>query len=310
MTGGAGFIGSHVVASLVRDYHVRVLVNLFAGKRENVPIGVELLVGDITNRDDVHQAMQGIDRVVHLAALRSVPQSIKDMVGYADKNVTGTTMICDEALKAKVKRVVSISSSSVYGEGAPLPLREGHEAELKSPYAGAKFAAEIMARVAGSMGLDVVSLRYFNVFGPRQDPTGDYATFIPRTILNLVNGERQIIHEDGEQTRDFNPVANTVFGTRQALFSPRKFRGEAFNIASGKPHSVNEVYELARNLVAKYVPAAASVEPVRTGKVREGDIRNTSADLTNARECLDYVPVQSFEDGLSETVDYFCQRSI
>lgn len=310
MTGGAGFIGSHIVESLVRDgYRVRVLDNLFAGKRKNVPEGVEFVQGDITARDDVRFAMQGIDRVMHLAALRSVPASMTAMGDYFLVNVGGTAMICDEALKAGVKRVVSVSSSSVYGN-AQLPLKEGRESEEKSPYASSKRSAERVCVLAAAMGLDVVSLRYFNVFGPRQDPTGGYATFIPGTILKLSTGQRQTIHEDGEQTRDFNPVANTVHGSRLALFSPKRFQGEAFNVASGKPHTVNDVYERTRSSVARYVPAAAQVEPTRTGVVREGDIRHTAADLSLVERELGYHPVQTFEDGLDETVDYFLQRSI
>lgn len=312
VTGGAGFIGSHVVERLLADKHqVRVLDNLLSGKRAFVPLQADFVEGDVTNPEHVTNAMDGIERVVHLAALRSVPASWENPDEYQRVNVQGTQLVCAVACDARVKRLVNISSSSVYGI-APQPLREGREAErVESPYARTKREAEGVAMRAASKGLDVVSLRYFNVIGPRQDPAGGYATFVIGAIRKLLGNEQVIINEDGEQTRDFNPVANAVHGTLLALFSEREFRGEQVNIASGAPRTVNQAFETVRRSVARYRPEVLGVQPVRTGQVRKGDIRDNVADLTKARFLLGYVPVETFAVSVDKTVDYFvAQRSI
>ena len=309
VTGGAGFIGSHVVDGLLsKGYQVRIFDNLFTGSQNNIAHlkdKVELFQGDLRKQEDLDRAMQGVEGVIHLGAMRSVPASLENPKEYYDVNVTGTHNVCAAALKHKVKRVVSISSSSVYGEGAPLPSKEGNEGVMMSPYAISKKAAEDVCKFFSKQyGLETVSLRYFNVFGPRQDPSSQYATAIPLFISLLEKDSPPTIYSDGEQTRDFTHIANVAYGTIGALEAKGPFHGEPINIANGTPVSVNTlVANISRMLNKQHI------KPIITGKVRPGDIPHSFADNTRAKELLGYKEVMSLEDGLQQTVDWFVKKN-
>lgn len=302
VTGGAGFIGSHLVHRLVSEGHrVRVLDNLSEGRRENlteVMEAIEFLVGDLRDRAVVRRAVAGVEYVLHQAALRSVPRSVADPFATHDVNVTGTLSLLLAARDAGVRRVVFASSSSVYGAVSELPLRESQKPRPLSPYAASKLAGESYCQVFTTLyQVETVCLRYFNVFGPRQDPTSEYAAVIPRFILAALTNAPLEIHGDGLQSRDFTYVDNVVEANLLAATTPG-IAGEIFNVGGGQRFSVLEIKAQLEEILGK--PLAAYHTPARAG-----DVRHTQADLTKARERLGYCPQISFRDGLEKTLQYF-----
>jgi nucleoside-diphosphate-sugar epimerase len=307
VTGGAGFIGSHLVEELVRrGQRVRILDNFLTGKRENIaPFidKIELIEGDVRDPEACRRSLQGVDGILHQAALPSVPRSIENPVLVHDINVTGTLNLLWASRDAQVKRFVFASSSSVYGDDARLPQKEGLEGRPLSPYAlGKRFGESYCSLFFRLYGLETIALRYFNVFGPRQDPASQYAAAVPLFITKILSGERPLIFGDGEQSRDFTYVANVVDANLGALDAPAAAAGQAFNIACGARTTVND---LARDINGL---AGVSLEPVH-GEPRPGDIRHSFADITKARTLLRYAPGWSFRDGLSETVRWYKGRS-
>ncbi len=306
VTGGAGFIGSHIVERLVeRGHEVRVLDNLSEGRRENLASvwdRIEFLEGDLRDWECVRRAVRDVEYVLHQAALRSVPRSVEDPVTTTAVNVLGTVTLLHAAREAGVRRVVFASSSSVYGEVSELPLRESQPPRPISPYAVSKLAGEYYCSVFTRLyGLETVSLRYFNVFGPRQDPRSEYAAVIARFILAALRGEPLDIHGDGQQSRDFTYVENVVEATLRAAIQPG-IAGEVFNVGCGRRYSVLDVKAhleriLGRSLPARYTPP------------RKGDVRHTQADMGKAEQKLGYRPQVSFEEGLRRTVEFFAQCS-
>ncbi len=303
VTGGAGFIGSNLSAHLLGAGHdVRILDNFATGRRSNVrALGdeVELIEGDIQSYERVTKATAGCEVVLHQAALPSVPRSVQDPLTSNATNVIGTLNVLLAARDHCVRRVVCASSSSVYGS-SPLtaPRREDQPAQPISPYATAKLAGEGYARSFTEVyGLDTVALRYFNVFGPRQDPTSQYAAVVPNFISALRSGEAPVIYGDGTQSRDFTYVANVIHANVLAMDAP-EVSGKVFNIACGERVSINRLVEELRDLLD------TEVEPVYA-PARVGDIKHSLADLSSAREQLGYEPLVSLRDGLERTIERF-----
>ncbi len=305
VTGGAGFIGSHIVERLVRrGARVRVLDNFLTGKRENLApfLGaIELLEGDVRDLAACRKAVAGVDAVLHQAALASVPRSTEDPILADAINVAGTLNLLVAARDAGARSFVLASSSAVYGDAPAVPRREGEEGVPLSPYAAGKRAAEDYCRVFSSLyGLRTASLRYFNVFGPRQDPASDYAAVIPLFIAKLLRGEAPAIHGDGEQSRDFLYVGDAAEANLLAAAAP-DLRGEAMNIASGAGTTVNV-------LAAKINAALGTrIAPVR-GAARRGDVRHSVADISAAAERIGFRPTVPFEEGLETTIRWHRER--
>jgi len=305
VTGGAGFIGSHVVDRLVRDGHtVRVLDDLSSGQLRNlddVRTKIEFVHGDIRTRELIATAMRGIEFVIHLAAWRSVPKSMNDPWGYTDVNVLGTVNLLEAAAKQKVKRFVCISSSSVYGETDQMPLREDQPTRPISPYAASKLADELFCGLfSRGFALETVSVRYFNVFGPRQSLENEYAVVIPKFIRCLLKQESPPVYGDGRQSRDFTYVDNVVEGTILAS-QTSGVSGEVFNIALGEEHTVLDLLDhLNRILGCSIAPAFKPPRP--------GDVRRTLADPSKARRLLQWTGSVNFEEGLRRTVAWFRQH--
>lgn len=306
VTGGAGFIGSHIAEELVRrGERVRVLDNFITGKRENLaPLAglIEVIEGDIRSLKTCRSACAGADFVLHQAALPSVPRSIEEPLLAHDINVNGTLNLLHASVGANVRRFVFASSSSVYGDDLRLPQKEGNEGKPLSPYALTKHVSEKYCQIFHEIyGLETISLRYFNVFGPRQDPLSQYAAVIPLFITRVLAGESPQIFGDGEQSRDFTPVANVVEANLLALEAPAGAVGSVFNVACGERTTVNtlagEVCRLTRT----------SLGPVHA-EPRPGDIRHSWADITRARKLLGYEPVVSFLQGLKATVAWYKRR--
>ena len=302
VTGGAGFIGSHLVESLVNQgQDVRVLDNFLTGKRENLADfldDIDLIEGDIRDFNTCEQALDGVDFVLHQAALPSVPRSIADPVLTNAINVVGTLNLLAASKEAKVKKFVFASSSSVYGDDPNLPKREGTEGFPLSPYAVTKLVGEKYMRIFSEIyGLGTVSLRYFNIFGPRQDPDSQYAAVIPNFITSMERGESPRIFGDGEQSRDFTYVANVVKANMLALES-EEISGEVLNIACGDRITVNTLCEKIRHFIQK------DIDPVHD-KPRPGDILHSFADIAKAKKMLKYEPTVSFDDGLRETIQWY-----
>ena len=303
VTGGAGFIGSHLVEELVhRGRRVRVLDNLSTGKREHLaPVldQIELVEGDILDAATVRGTMKGVRRVFHQAALRSVPRSVDDPLTSNRVNVEGTLNVLIAAREAKVGRVVYASSSSVYGNGQVLPLREDQPAVPVSPYAVSKLAGEYYCRVFTTLyGLPTVGLRYFNVFGPRQDPDSQYAAVIPRFLVAALRGESLQIHGDGLQSRDFTYVQNVVLANCLAAESDQA-AGEVFNVACGRQHSLMDIVELLDQMLWR---EDRSIRRHHT-PARPGDVRHTLADIGKAQRLLGYEVLAGFEEGLQRSLE-------
>ncbi len=302
VTGGAGFIGSHIVEELVKQRKkVRVLDNFSTGKRENIAFllnNIELVEGDLCNKKDVSKAVKGVDFILHQGALPSVPTSVEDPAGTNEANITGTLNLLIAARDAKVKRVVYAASSAVYGNNPTLPKVEPMKAEPLSPYAVQKYVGELYCRAFYDLyGLETVALRYFNVFGPRQDPTSQYAAVIPRFITALAQGKRPTIYGDGEQTRDFTYVDNIVKANLLAARA-KNVAGEVMNFACGTSNSLNELLEIILKIMA------VDIKPKYT-KPMPGDVKHSSADIEKSRRLLGYTAHVSLEEGLRRTIDFF-----
>ncbi|MCA1798548.1 MAG: SDR family oxidoreductase [Xanthomonadaceae bacterium] len=300
VTGGAGFIGSHLVHGLLkRGHEVRVLDNFVSGKRQNVQhLPIDLVEGDIRDHKDLQGALRGAQHVYHLAALGSVARSVEDPLSTHSVNETGTLMVLDGAQKAKAQRVVLASSSSVYGNIPTLPKRESAKPAPASPYAVSKLTGEYYCNVFwNTYDLETVCLRYFNVFGPRQDPESEYAAVIPRFIQALLAGENPVIYGDGTQTRDFTYVANVVEATMQAMHTP-KAAGQIANIACGERWSLLELVKLLGQVFDIHVTPEFRDE-------RVGDVKHSQAAIIRAQRVLGYAPRISFQRGLRETVEWF-----
>jgi nucleoside-diphosphate-sugar epimerase len=301
VTGGAGFIGSHLVEALVqRGERVRVVDSLVTGHRRNlarVP-HVEFVEGDLADADVAHRGVAGADDVLHQAAIPSVPRSVQDPIGSNRANVDATVTLLVAARDAKVKRVVFAGSSSVYGNAATSPKREDMPMLPLTPYALQKQVGEqYMQMFTALYGLETVSIRYFNVFGPRQDPSSPYSGVISLFITALLNGKRPTIYGDGEQTRDFTFVANVVDGVLKAATAPGA-SGESINVATGHSISLNQLFSSLCDIFG------VKADPLYADP-RAGDVRDSLADLGKARRILGYVPTVSFEEGLKQTVAWY-----
>ncbi len=307
VTGGGGFIGSNIVEELIRyGCSVRVLDNFSTGKWENLePFRhrVEVLEGDIRSYHLVQQAVKGVDVILHLAALPSVPRSINDPITTNEVNVGGTLNVLEAARQAGVMKVVYASSSSLYGNNAILPKNEQMVPNPLSPYAVAKLAGENYCRVFSEIyGLKTIALRYFNVFGPRQDPDSPYAAVIPRFIKKVMQGGRPVIYGDGEQSRDFTYVANVVYANLLAVIADCG-DGQPINCACAERTSLNDLVEQIGIQLGK------QVKPIYH-EPRSGDIQHSLADISLAHAILDYRPLTSFGEGLNMTIEAFKALSV
>jgi len=300
VTGGAGFIGSHLAEALLdQGESVRVLDNLATGRETNLAAlqgRAQLIRGDLRNLEAVRAAVEGVEVVFHQGALASVPRSIADPVTSLEININGTQNVLQAAQDAGVRRVVYASSSSIYGNTPTLPKQEQMQPHPVSPYAIHKLTGELLCQVFTSIyGLETVALRYFNVFGPRQDPTSEYAAVIPRFLTALIQKQRPIVFGDGEQTRDFTYIANVVQANLLAATS-RAAIGYAMNIGCGEQVSLNTVLHLAGELLG-VTPDVEYREP------RQGDVRDSLADISLAQLLLGYKPIIGFGEGLALTLD-------
>jgi len=304
VTGGAGFIGSHIVDELLeKGEKVIVLDNLSSGgstvNLEQSLGRIRFVKGDIRDAAVLKRVLRNVDFVSHQAALRSVPRSVDDPLSTNDVNITGTLGLLWACLKARVKRVMYASSSSTYGDSTLSPQKESQTPAPISPYAVSKLAAEHYCRVfSKTFGLETVALRYFNVFGPRQDPRSRYSAVVPLFMKSVVEGKPILIHGDGRQSRDFTYVKN-VAEANWLSARAKKAAGENFNIAGGESHSVIEVARLIARLAGR--PFHAQHLPSR-----KGDVRRTCADPAKARRLLGWKPSVSFHEGMSRTWDAFC----
>jgi UDP-N-acetylglucosamine/UDP-N-acetyl-alpha-D-glucosaminouronate 4-epimerase len=302
VTGGAGFIGSAIVrALLARGDRVRVIDNFFSGNRDNlrdVAGLVELIEADIRDLAALDHALGGVEIVFHEAAIASVPRSLLDPIASHDANATATLTLLAAAKRARVRRIVYAASSSAYGDTPVLPKLESMRPQPLSPYAASKLAAEHYCQVfAGAFGLETVCLRYFNVFGPRQDPASEYAAVIPRFVTAALACQGVTIFGDGSQSRDFCFVDNAVEANLKAAEAPAA-SGRVYNIACGAAITLNDLVRRIGELVGH--PVAVTYAPVRVG-----DVRHSLADIAAARAELGYTAAVSFADGLARTVDWY-----
>lgn len=308
VTGGGGFIGSNLCEKLLaRGYKVRCLDNLSTGFRENVEIfsdkkNYEFIEGDICDYDTCLKACAGVDYVLHQAAWGSVPRSLKVPLFYVKNNILGTANMLEAARQNKVKKFVYASSSTVYGD-SPVPMRkESNEGQPLSPYAVTKLTNEQYARLYSlNFGLDTYGLRYFNVFGRRQNPDGEYAAVIPKFIKSLIKGEAPTIYGDGHQSRDFTYVDNIVEANLKACQASSEIAGNVFNVGCGELRSLLEIYaiiskQLEKNILPKFA------------YTRAGDIRHSMADISKARNLLGYSPKYDFAQGIKLTVDWYVKN--
>jgi nucleoside-diphosphate-sugar epimerase len=301
VTGGAGFIGSHLAEELVRRGHrVRVADALVTGKRSNLDhlSGVEFLEGDLADLAFARQAVDAVDFVLHQAAIPSVPRSVADPLTSHRSNVEATLNVLIAARDARVRRLVFAGSSSAYGNTATLPKHEGMPSDPLSPYALQKVVGEQYLRMFTRLyGLETVTTRYFNVYGPRQDPSSQYSGVISLFATALLGGRAPTIYGDGEQTRDFTYVADVVDGVLRASEAPG-VSGETINVAAGGRISLNRLFETMRALVG------AKVEPTYAAP-RTGDVRDSQADVSKAKRLLGFEPRVSLEEGLRQTMDWY-----
>ena len=305
VTGGAGFIGSHLVEHLVRrGATVRVVDNFVTGNRENL-LGlpsVELVEGDLADPEIARQAVVGVDYVMHQAAIPSVPRSVADPWVSHRANVDATLHLLLAAREAGVRRVIYAASSSAYGDAPTLPKVETMQPVPRSPYALQKLVGEEYSRLFTQLyGLETVSIRYFNVFGPRQDPNSQYSGVIARFITALLHGNSPVVYGDGEQTRDFTYIDNVVMAVLAACTAPRA-SGEVINVATGDRVSLNQLFQKLCAIIN------VEIEPIYESS-RPGDVRDSLADCTKAKELLGYQPSVNFEDGLRLTVEWYRQSS-
>jgi len=304
VTGGAGFIGSHLAEELLRRGHrVRVVDSLITGKRRNLESipAAEFVEGDLAELAVAEKAAAGMDYVLHQAAIPSVPRSVEDPATSNRANITATLNVLLAARKAGVKRLVYAGSSSAYGDTPTLPKHEGMPTNPQSPYALQKLVGEQYCQLFTKLyGFPTVTTRYFNVFGPRQDPGSPYSGVISLFATAVLDGRPPIIHGDGGQTRDFTYIANVVDGVLRACEAPN-VSGEVINVATGGRISLNDLLRVLSGLVKTSVPAIHK-EP------RAGDVRDSQADISKARALLGYKPIVSFEDGLERTLEW-CRAS-
>ena len=305
VTGGAGFIGSNLCETILNlGYKVRCLDDLSTGKKENVDLFIgnpnyTFIKGDIKDFDTCMKACDGVDYVLNQAAWGSVPRSIEMPLFYCANNIVGTLNMLEAARQNNVKKFVYASSSSVYGDEPNLPKKEGIEGNLLSPYAVTKMADEEWAKqYTRHYGLDTYGLRYFNVFGRRQDPNGAYAAVIPKFIKQLLNGEQPIINGDGKQSRDFTYIENVIEANLKACLAPSSVAGEAFNIAYGGREYLIDIYYWLIEVLG------VSIEP-KFGPDRAGDIKHSNADISKAKEKLGYAPDWSFEQGIKAAIEWY-----
>ena len=301
VTGGAGFIGSHLVEELVRrGERVRVVDNLSTGKRQNIAhlTSVEFVEGDLADPHVAQRAVTGIEYVLHQAAIPSVPRSVQDPITSNRANIDATLNILVAARDAGVKRFVYAGSSSAYGDTPTLPKVETMATAPLSPYALQKLVGEQYGQMFTRLyGLETVTIRYFNVFGPRQDPSSPYSGVISLFISALCDGRQPTIYGDGEHTRDFTYVANVVDGVLRACTAAGA-SGEVINVATGGRISLNTLFNTIRDLVG------ATVDPIYSAP-RAGDVKDSQADISRARRILGYAPIVSFEEGLARTVAWY-----
>jgi len=305
VTGGAGFIGSNIAHGLLdRGESVRIIDNFSTGKRANIADiedKVELIDGDIRDFWVVREAVEGVDYILHQAALPSVPRSIKNPLSCNQVNIDGTLNLLECARQASIKRFVMASSSSVYGDTPELPKHEDMPTNPLSPYAVTKLTCEKYCRLYFDLyGLETVCLRYFNIFGPRQDPQSEYAAVIPKFIKAFLKGKQPVVYGDGEQSRDFTYITNAVASNLLATQAPAA-PGKYYNIACGSQFTLNQMLDILRGIIdidiqAQYTPP------------RKGDIVHSFANIDRARAELDYDPDVKFEDGLRKTVEWFVKQ--
>lgn len=305
VTGGAGFIGSNLCEAILKlGYKVRCLDNLSTGKQTNIDIFIDnadytFIKGDITDLETCMKACEGVDYVLHQAAWGSVPRSIEMPLFYCANNIMGTLNMMEAARQCGVKKFVYASSSSVYGDEPALPKKEGKEGRLLSPYAVTKMCDEEWGKqYTKHYGLDTYGLRYFNVFGRRQDPDGAYAAVIPKFIRQLLHGEVPTINGDGRQSRDFTYIENVIEANLKACMAGHEAAGEAYNIAyGGREYLLDIYYGLTEAL-------GVQVEP-NFGPDRAGDIKHSNADISKAKKLLDYDPDWSFERGIKAAIEWY-----
>lgn len=308
ITGGAGFIGSNLCEAILNmGYRVRCLDNLSTGKQENVDLFLEnpaytFIKGDITDLETCLNACEGVDYVLNQAAWGSVPRSIEMPLYYEEVNIKGTLNMMEAARQKGVKKFVYASSSSVYGDHPVLPKKEGQEGNLLSPYALTKRVCEEYGRLYCELyGLDTYGLRYFNVFGRRQDPSGVYAAVIPKFIKQLLHDEQPVINGDGKQSRDFTYIENVIEANLKACQASHEAAGQAFNIAyGGREYLIDIYYKLTKSL-------GKEMEP-KFGPERAGDIKHSNADISKAKELLGYEGNWSFEMGMREAIAWYREK--
>jgi UDP-N-acetylglucosamine/UDP-N-acetylgalactosamine 4-epimerase len=310
VTGSAGFIGTNLVEAILNlGYQVRGLDNFSTGKRENVDEFIhypnyEFIEGDICDIETCMKACEGIDYVLHQAAWGSVPRSIEMPVLYDEINVKGTLNMMEAARQNGVKKFVYASSSSVYGDDPTLPKLEGKEGNLLSPYALTKKVAEEYGNLYTKLyGLDTYGLRYFNVFGRRQDPDGAYAAVIPKFIKQLLDNESPTINGDGNQSRDFTYIENVIEANLKACLASSDAAGQAYNIAYGGREYLIEIYEQLCRALGK------NIKPI-FGPERTGDIKHSHADISKAREMLGYEPEWNFEHGITSAIEWYTKNLV
>lgn len=305
VTGGAGFIGSNLCEAILRlGYRVRCLDDLSTGRQANVDLfagdpNYTFIKGDIKDLDTCLTACEGVDYVLNQAAWGSVPRSIEMPLFYCVNNIQGTLNMMEAARRKGVKKFVYASSSSVYGDGPDLPKTEGREGNLLSPYALTKRCDEEWAKqYTRYYGLPTIGLRYFNVFGRRQDPNGAYAAVIPKFVKQLLKGERPTIHGDGRQSRDFTYIENVIEANLKACLAPEEADGDVFNIAYGGREYLNDIYFWLTKALD------VDIQPLY-GPDRPGDIKHSNADISKAKRLLGYDPEWSFERGINAAIEWY-----
>jgi UDP-N-acetylglucosamine/UDP-N-acetylgalactosamine 4-epimerase len=312
VTGGAGFIGSNLVESFLNSgNYVVCLDNFSTGKRENLKTFLDnpnfkLIEGDIRNYDDCLKAVKNIDIVFHQAALGSVPRSIKDPITSTDVNIGGFVKMLFASKESGVKRFIYAASSSTYGDHPDLPKVEEIIGNPLSPYAITKYADELFANnFAKNYGIEVIGLRYFNVFGKRQDPDGAYAAVIPKFVKMLMKHEVPLINGDGSVSRDFTYIDNVVqANTLSALAVNNEALNQVYNVAHGERTTLNQLYHMIREMAGKYDKEILTIEP-KYGPARAGDIQHSLASIEKAKRLLGYAPILNVESGLEQAVDWF-----
>lgn len=305
VTGGAGFIGSNLCEAILKlGYKVKCLDDLSTGKQENIDLFAEnlnytFIKGDVKNFDICMTACEGVDYVLHQAAWGSVPRSIEMPLFYCANNIQGTLNMLEAARQNGVKKFIYASSSSVYGDEPNLPKVEGREGKLLSPYAVTKYCDEEWAKqYTMHYGLSTIGMRYFNVFGRRQDPNGAYAAVIPKFIKQLLAGERPTINGDGNQSRDFTYIDNVIEANLKACLSKTEADGQVYNIAFGGREYLNDIYFCLTKALG------VDVQPIY-GPVRKGDIKHSNADISKAKSLLGYEPEWSFERGIDAAIEWY-----